>query len=227
MNEIITIYQLLQHLPLLHLGVGVIFVLLLITKNNFSQPLNIPHNSHTSFFLVFTFLFAVVPLVYFGWGFYQAYFPDYRYEQIASQLDSHLYRPNYLPSGVVQETPFTISDKPLFPNSPTVNVVFATRIEDTISEPNNQFIIVMQSKAPADFSLLPYIQQRDETSAPLTTTPKEITIASFPGTMAYLVQQELINQVWLLTKDNVLIVLSSPIKSTSAEELIKIVESLH
>lgn len=227
MNEILIIFQQLQHIPSLFLGIGSLFILLLLTRGNFAQPPNIPHKDHTSIMALFTFFFAIVPLIFFSWGFYQAYFPDYKYDELSSQLDFHLYQPSYLPSNVRQETAYATTDKPLFPDSPTANAIFATSMKDTFSEPNNQFIVVMQSKAPANFALLPFIEQRDETSAPLTETPTAITIVSFPNTQAYLVQQELINQVWLLTKDNVLIVLTSPIRSTSAEELIKIAESLH
>ena len=227
MMEIINIFQLLQRLPLFYLGFGLLFLFLLITKNNFTQPPNIPHKSHTSFFAVFSFLFAIIPAVYFGWGFYQAYFPDYQYEKTSLKVDFHIYEPTYLPNKVKQGTIFRISEKPLFSESPTVSVAYGTSMKDALTEQNNQMIVMMQSKVPASFVLLPYIDQRDETSVPLTKPPTAISITSFPGTSAYLVQQELINQVWLLTKDNVLIVLTSPIRSTPAEELIKIAESLH
>ena len=227
MNEILTIFQLIKHIAPLYLGIGGLFILLLITRGNFNQPSNLTHKSYTPLFVVFIFLFAVIPTVYFGWGFYQAYHPDYKYDAIASELNFHIYQPSYLPNNVQQETAYATTDKPLFTDSPTVNAVFATRMKDTFSETNNQLIILMQSKAPSDFALLPYIEQRDETSAPLIEIPTAISITSFPGTTAYLVQQELLNQVWLLTKDNVLIVLTSPVKSTSAEELTKIIESLH
>ncbi len=227
MNEIINIYQLLQHLPLLHLGIGVMFILLIRTKNNFSQPSNIPYNSHASIFAVFTFLFAVIPLVYFGWGFYHAYFPDYKYDEILAQVNFHVYRPNYLPNQVQQGTQFTITGQSLFPESPTVHSVYATALDIVEKDQENKLIFLMQSKAPTNFSLLPYIENRDESSAPLTDTPTTISITSFPGTSSYVVHQELITQLYLLTNDNVLIVLTSPKDSTSVEELVKMAESLH
>lgn len=58
----------------------------------------------------------------------------------------------------------TNKDQPLFPDSPTVNVVYATALQTGDEKQTNQVIIILQSKVSADFALLPYIEKRDKTS---------------------------------------------------------------
>lgn len=226
MNELTNIAQLLQELPLFYVGVGVLFVLLFVTKNNFTQPANIPQKDHTSILALFTFFFAIIPAVYFGWGFYQAYFPDLKYDEVAGSVDFHVYQPQYLPPKIQQASAFHQRENADFDTSPTIRTHYGKNISQLIADEKSQIIVIDQSKTPTPFSLLAFIESRtEESESQVTIDP--IQIPSFPNTPAYLVTNSIVSTVWMHTNDGVLISVTSQTLRTPTEELIKIAESLH
>ena len=226
MLEIASIAQLLQKLPLFYGGMIALLVLLILTRKNFTQPENIPQKNKSGLLALFIFVFGVVPATYLGWGFYQAYNPDYKYAEIASSVDFHLYQPRYIPPKLEQETAFHQLDSPLFDSSPTIRVHYGKSITQMTKDNQGQIIVVDQSKTPVPFSLFTYVETRAE-KVEEQSRIEPVKIASFPNVPAYLLTNSIISTLWLHTNDGVLISIVSPTAKTPVEELIKIAESLH
>lgn len=226
MNELTNLTSTLQQLPLFYIGIGLLFILLLFTKNNFSQPPALPHKSHSSILAIFTFLFAILPAGYFGWSFYQLYFPDFKYEEVSATVDFHIFQPKYLPPQIQQQTTFHQTEVPEFNTSPTIRVYYGKNISQLIADKQSQVIVIDQSKTPTPFSFILLLENRTkEMESQVKIAPIQIT--SFPNAPAYLVSNQIVTSIWIHTNDGVLISITSQTARTPTDELIKIAESLY
>ena len=226
MNEIINLISTLQQLPLFYIGIGVLFILLLLTKNNFSQPPTLPHKSHASLLAIFTFLFAIIPAGYFGWSYYQLYFPDFNYEEVSATVDFHIYQPQYLPPKIQQKTAFHQTDKAVFTTSPTIRATDNRNLSQLVRDDGIQVIVIDQSKTVDPFSMIYFNELLTEKINPSASVSQH-NLTSFPNSPAFSISNSSVSMLWLRTRDNVLIMLTSPSSNTALEELIKIAESLH
>lgn len=211
---------LLNYTPFLLLGMG---VLLLLLKGNFTQPEDLPSKSHGGIFALFFLVCVIIPTGYLGWGYYQAYFPDYKYDEVASSVTFHVYQPSYLPDGVQLESRYSILEQnQMFEGLPSVRVMYGNGIEH-LTQGDKRLIAITQSQVPAQFELKTYL---DSTVAKEGVNFTEITLANFPNTNAVIQSGSIVNAVWVLTNDGVLISFVSPITRTPTEELVKMADSL-
>ena len=219
-------FNLLLQIPLELVLIIVLFILLLLLKKNFSQPDDIPQKSHSWVFSLFFVLFGLAPALYFGWGFYQMKFPNYKYEEVSTQVDFHVYQPTYLPLDIRQASAFVIIDSPIFENLTSVRVAYTKNLEAMERDGQPKVVVLNQSAVPNGLDLFQYLKQTESAKEEPGQIEK-ISLTTFPGTEAYLVHGSLLTSLWLKTNDGVVIYLSSPTIKTSPEELIAIVESMH
>lgn len=223
LSSTISLFQL---LPLPLIVIPILFFLLLITKKNFNQPPTLPHQSHHTIFTIFTLIFGLLPAVYFGWNFYQLYFPDYRYEAASALVDFHIYQPQYLPPKVKQVTTFHQTNGAILASLKTIRATYASNFSQVNSDENHHIIVVDQSKVDDHFSQVEFNRMLAGDFGP-STKIVEHNLVTFPNIVAFSLTNQKIVILWLKTNDNVLVTLTSPSSNSSLDELIKIAESLH
>ncbi len=220
-----SLLSLFLQLPLPLIVIPILFILLLITKKNFNQPPTLPHQSHNSILAIFTLFFGFIPAAYFGWNFYQLYFPDYRYEEASAMVNFHIYQPEYLPPKVKQVTTFHQTNGARLASLNTIRATYASNFTQANSDENYQIIVVDQFKVDDHFSQVEFNRTMVDEFDPSAKIVQH-NLVSFPNIVAFsLTNQKVI--LWLKTNDNVLVTLTSPSGNSSLDELIKVAESLH
>lgn len=183
---------------------------------------NEPLSKKAGIFLVVLSVLILMPVgLFVTSGYIRAADTNFGYTQAQSQTSYHIYKPSFLPPGLVYTTKFTI-DGELLGLSNATKVVFDNSLRDMLTSGTSKTIVVTQVGVTSDFNIQEFAlnYMKDATS-------QEVPMQNATTTRAYVLQKPLgdgyLTALVFLTDDNVLITLISP-KATHSE-LISLAES--
>lgn len=205
----------------LALWVGVIFYMFKV-KKDFNQPdTDISTKSFVIIILVSFFVILINGLVL-GYSYYKAYNPDYGYEQISKQVNYHVYRPSYIPSGMEQSTKFYIVKEQYAGKTHAVRVAYDIPLSEMIKQTKGKIIVMTQVGVDPNFDIKGFIESVSKGDSTLNIQP--ISLSNSAVGQAFIVSNKLFKAVDLVTKDNILITIASP--QETIDNLQKITNSL-
>jgi len=211
--------------PIQVIALVLVLLLLLLVKKNCALPIELPTSTHTKLLTIYVILFGLLPALALGWGYFQAYFPNYKYAEMTSEIDFYLYQPEYLPPNFSQITAYHFAKTATLDTPNTVRAHYGTPLS-TNAEKTRRMFVMDQSKIPTPFSLISYADSRMlEMGQDAQLEP--VTLQSFPNAPAFILSNSLLSTIMLQTNDGVLISVTSIQTNLSQEELVKVSDSLH
>ena len=127
-------------------------------------------------------------------------FPNYKYEEVSTQVDFHVYQPTYLPLDIRQASAFVIIDSPIFENLTSVRVSTQRIWKPWSAMVNQRWWSLNQSAVPNGLDLFQYLKQTESAKEEPPVRLKNLA-DHFSWTEAYLVHDSLLTGLWLKTND--------------------------
>jgi len=203
-------------------------IILIIKKNKF--PDSKPTSKQQKIVLKIFGLLSLSLISITTFKYYKALNPDYKYQEAQEKTDYHVYAPTYLPEGIKYESIFYTPEKGLLNKSNSTRLTLGIGLEKTLNsvnkENNFKIIILNQVGVESSFNLKGF----GETLFGNNSSIKEISLPEAKENEAYLIRdtREKIQSKNLIfiTKDNVLIQLTSGGSEVKEEDLISIAKGL-
>lgn len=199
-----------------------ILICLLVSRNKFSFSDPALSKKSKTLLIAISSLILLPNIIYLGFAYYQTYYPNYDYEKTSKLVDYHIYKPSYLPSGIVIDSKYYIYEKEFYGTTNAVRTAFGTPPEVAIKGIDHGGpIVITQTKVSGNFDLKRDVIDK-VTSSNVKIIP--ITLASIPIQRAFMQTGGPVNLIFILTNDNVFISIGGV--KISEDELQKVANSL-
>lgn len=199
--------------------------ILIYSKKKFTFTDEPVSNGGKWFLLIFGGLLIVVNILYWSRAYYISSHPRDGYDAITQQVSHHVYKPQYLPHAIWQESQFHKFQEEYGLKRKVVRSIYSNLRLDIDDNTKIFTIIMTQAQVDPNFDLEEQlIKEVEESLSDNEYTLLPTTLSAPNIKQAFTFERGIVKKVDIITQDNIHISLISP--RVSISELLKVAENL-